>query len=105
MYYIIASIILNGTYRVVGTTAWLITPSVVYNTVEGVYEWLYPPKTETLMLMDELKLVNENLMEIREMNKLNGVFNCDPLIAEVVEPCEPDETNELKKPSAPPLIS
>jgi hypothetical protein len=69
-YYLIASFVLNGTSRVLWWTGanflYVVTPHTVYNIFETFYYWWYPPQTDSERLINELKEINQHLIELRE---------------------------------------
>jgi len=69
-YYLLSTLIFNGTSRALWWTGtnflYVITPSAVYSTVGCIYEWFYPSKTESEMLLEELKEINKHLIELRD---------------------------------------
>lgn len=64
------SMLLNGTKNIIwwasGNIIYIVTPHTMYSIAGGVYNWLYPPKTEAQKLLEELREINKHLIELRE---------------------------------------
>ena len=81
MYKVMFSLLLQGTKQVFwytgGNIVYIITPSSVYNIVGGVYQYFYPPKTDSEKLIEELREINKNLIELREAGVVIVDSNCE----------------------------
>jgi len=47
-----------------GGLLYVTTPTVIYSVVGGFYYWIYPPKTDSEKLLEELMEINKNLLDI-----------------------------------------
>lgn len=74
VYYLIAQYAWYGGRRLLVWTGynfiWIITPSSVATVFGGIWDWIYPPKTDAELLLEELKKVNKNIIELRENGTL-----------------------------------
>ena len=74
VYYLIAQYAWYGGRRLLVWTGynfiWIITPSSVATVFGGIWNWIYPPKTDAELLLEELKKVNKNIIELRESGTL-----------------------------------